>query len=298
MKIDNERLTIALTAVAAITIGLGWRIYPSSPKMVDYGEANPRNESYKPGGHDCETKALAAIPDEGKRAKKSDECAQKVEAYRQQANDLIQQTRAADAAQAQADIASQQLWAGWFQTLGGYLTLAAAVGAAYYAKKAAEETKRAAEIAKKNLAAFQAAERGHLRVWVNGASRSSEYEAIYFGIGINNYGKSPVKIIRTIFGILKSSQYAENFQYEQNYNRIIECDGEIDNLNLMIPNFPIDEVKYFGGYVEYTCRFMELHRTYFVSKIEEIDRSSGLVSSSYTHRATSVMPDRNWPSDS
>lgn len=139
----NRLLVAALAVVGAITVAIGCWTWPISPRLTDYGEANPSNGHYRAGGHKCQPSALTAIRDSGKRIRQTDACAEKSEEYRQQTNDLIQQTRAADAAKAQADIATQQLWTGWMQTLGGFLTLAAAVGAAIYARDAAAHTREA-----------------------------------------------------------------------------------------------------------------------------------------------------------
>ena len=134
----NWLLFTGLAVVGAMTVSIGWFSFPSTPNLNEYGEASPINSEYRPGGSKCEPKALAAISDKVDRLSKADACAKETEEYRQQTADLIQQTRAADAAKAQAHIGSQQLWTGWLQTLGGFLTLAAAVSAALYARSAAK----------------------------------------------------------------------------------------------------------------------------------------------------------------
>lgn len=69
------------------------------------------------------------------------ECAKALEEHRLAVNDLIQQTRAADAATAQSDLAGQAAWLAFVQAMGGFVTLVAAGAAAFYARQAA----RAAE---------------------------------------------------------------------------------------------------------------------------------------------------------
>ena len=151
----NRLLVSALAIAAAIAILIGWSTWPTSPRLTSYGESNPRNSEYRPGGHQCEPTVLAAIRDSGKRIRQADSCAKEAEEYRLQTNDLIQQARAADAATAQTNIASQQLWTGWLQTLGGFFTLCAAVGAAIYARGAEKASIKA-------LKAFHNSECGQL----------------------------------------------------------------------------------------------------------------------------------------
>ena len=144
----NWLLLAALVVLAGITVAIGVVTWPLQSALKSYGEADPRNDRYAAGGEQCQPKVLSAIGDRIERAGRATACAKEAEEYRQKTNDLIQQTRAADAAQSQTEIASQQLWTGWLQTLGGFLTLAAAVGAAVYARDAASHTRDANNIAR------------------------------------------------------------------------------------------------------------------------------------------------------
>lgn len=148
MSGSNRRIFIALGLVGIITLFIGLWTLPASFPTQQFRYDSPRNEDYRPGGAKCEPAVLSAITDAKVRLNKAENCQKQAEEYRQTSNDLIQQTRAANAAQAQADIASQQLWTGWLQTIGGLLTLAAAVGAAIYARDAASHTRHANEIAR------------------------------------------------------------------------------------------------------------------------------------------------------
>lgn len=150
----NRLLFTALGLVAAITVAVGWWRLPYSPTTQHFRYDDPRNGNYRPGGGQCDPSALARIVNAKVRLSKSDDCQEKAEEYRQSSDELIQQTRAANAAQAQSDIATQQLWMAWLQTLGGLLTLAAAVGAAIYARDAASHTRHANDIAKDSQRAW------------------------------------------------------------------------------------------------------------------------------------------------
>ncbi len=166
MSDSNRLLIAALGLVALIAFGIAWSTWPSVPRLSDYGEASPRNSQYAPGGSKCEPATLAAITSARERLREADACAKEAEEYRQNTADLIQQTRAADAAQAQADIASQVLWTGWFQTIGGFLTLCAAVAAAIYARDAAREGKRSADLAVESLTETKKVTAAQLRPYV------------------------------------------------------------------------------------------------------------------------------------
>ncbi len=151
----NRLLFTSLGLVTVITLAIGWVTFPSVSPVTQFQYDNPRNENYRPGGANCEPSALAKIAYTKVRLRQAENCQKETEEYRQSSDDLIQQTRAANAAQAQADIASQQLWSGWLQTLGGFLTLAAATGAAIYARDAAKEGKRSADEAERaNLSLY------------------------------------------------------------------------------------------------------------------------------------------------
>jgi hypothetical protein len=141
----REYASIGTVALVAIVVGiLTWPVFPS---LERYRYGNPYNSQYRPGGKQCDPAVLATGESGRERTRDTDACKKEAEEYRQNTSDLIQQTRAADAAKAQADIASQGLWTSWLQTIGGLLTLAAAVGAAVFARDAARETRRGADAA-------------------------------------------------------------------------------------------------------------------------------------------------------
>jgi hypothetical protein len=138
--------TIGITLL--VTVALAAITWPSPPVLRTYNYEHPRAGGYAAGGHECDPFGLPFIPHDGEALRKRDDCAKEAEEQRINTNDLIQQTRAADAAVAQADLAAQAIWLTFFQTLGGFLTLVAAGVAAYFAREAAEHTKRGADEAK------------------------------------------------------------------------------------------------------------------------------------------------------
>lgn len=109
---------------------------PRQPHFPAYEYGKPTSADYQAGGRGCEPSVLASIRDNGQAARERKRCAEAAEEHRLKREDLVQQTRAADAAQAQAtlnfDLARMALWG----TIGGFLTLIAAGVAAYFAREA------------------------------------------------------------------------------------------------------------------------------------------------------------------
>lgn len=157
-------LTAILGLIGSAFIWLGFA--PPAPVLPAYQYEQPRSgEETQPGP--CQPKTLSAIANHGKAASERERCAKDAEDHRLQTNDLIQQTRAANAAELQAWIGYQGELIGVFQTIGGFLTLLAAAAAALYAK-------RAADLSHKTLVATQ-------RAYIM-------YERIKSGHGMNSDG--------------------------------------------------------------------------------------------------------------
>ncbi len=162
MSRGNRNILAAIGLVALIAAIIGVATWPTVPTLERYSYERPDAEDYHPGGSQCEPSAIAAVRDGVKRLSKADACTEQAQTYRHDRSDLIQQTRAGDAAQAQAEIASQGLWTAWFQTVGGFITLAAAIAAAFYARDAAKEGKRTADEAEHSRLSYIQGERAHL----------------------------------------------------------------------------------------------------------------------------------------
>lgn len=163
---SNWRLYVAIGCVALIALTIGVGTWPSVPKLQPYSQENARADHYTPGGQKCDPETLAAGGAGRKATRQREACEKEAEEYRQNTSDLIQQTRAADAAEAQTQIASQGLWTAWFQTIGGFITLAAAIAAAIYARDASNETKRGADAADATLSHARTTSENELRPWI------------------------------------------------------------------------------------------------------------------------------------
>jgi len=146
---------------------------PNLSTLSVYSYKNPENSEYLTGSEACQPKRSSAIRDGRKAERQRDACTKEADDYRLAKNDLIQQTRAANAAEAQANLAAQAVWLSFLQTIGGFLTLVAAAAAALYARVAATETRRSADIADRmawdTAVAVQAAVEGN-----NASRRANE----------------------------------------------------------------------------------------------------------------------------
>lgn len=137
------------------TLGLGLGAIggysvPSPTVVPTYQFEAARQNGYTPAV--CRASAEDNKVNSAKRQLLVSACAKEREDHRLLTNDLIQQTRAADAAHDQALIAAQSLWLSYMQMIGGFLTLIAAGLAAFYAREAAKETRRSADAAHDDLA--------------------------------------------------------------------------------------------------------------------------------------------------
>ena len=114
MRFEWRELILPVILISTCSCIFAIAVYtlPVPPTLPAYGEADPRNQQYDPEDGDCDVSAITAIASPVERGRREHRCEKAAEDYRQATNDLIQQTRAADAANAQAKIASQQLWAG------------------------------------------------------------------------------------------------------------------------------------------------------------------------------------------
>jgi len=121
-----------------VVAGLLWGLLRPLPfSTPTYQRPKAIDAAYYPGGGACKPKP--ANPLTRRQAPvNSDSCQEAAEQHRLQANDLIQQTRAADAAWASADLTYRQTIIALTGAILGLFTLAAAVVAALYAKRAAE----------------------------------------------------------------------------------------------------------------------------------------------------------------
>ncbi|HET9640992.1 MAG TPA: hypothetical protein VFP12_17510 [Allosphingosinicella sp.] len=211
MSRDNRGIAIAAAAAVAGTAAIAALSWPDPPTLKRYAYEEARPGSVEGRGANCLPSRLAAIQDLVEAERQRIACAKEAEEHRLQTNDLIQQTRAADAAAAQAEIAKQVAWMTFLQTIGGFLTLTAAAAAAFYAREAAREGRRAADAAEKTLAHSAETARVELRPYLAVENESVYQEdeesiprRIWIRVGYNNTGATPA-----LSGMLHSEAWVE-----------------------------------------------------------------------------------------
>jgi hypothetical protein len=191
-------LAIGVGGATIFGIAIGWYwLDTKQQELPEYTRDKEVEAGYYPGGQSCNPLAIGPFPDR-EQLGYTEACQEAREEYRLKANDLVQQTRAADAAQASAKFVYPQAL---FSLLGmgfGFLTLSAAAAAAIYARRAASETKRANDIAT-NTAAIDARPWLSIRnaeITVLGFHQDDEGES--FGVmhtivcfDVHNSGKTP-----------------------------------------------------------------------------------------------------------
>ena len=147
-----------VTALGCLTLSafLAWSLYPQQPYLSGNSSYEEQQPGYSTGGRDCQPTIIAALPDR-ERFRRAQTCNEAKEQHRLQANDLIQQRRAADAADESAVYAYQQTRIAAWGTALGFVTMVAAIAAAFYARMAAMHSAEAHN-------AFIAAERPIIRM--------------------------------------------------------------------------------------------------------------------------------------
>lgn len=196
---EREGLIAIVAAAGIISALLFVGLNPREPNLPAYHYGERASADYQTGGASCDPRALATIRDNGKATIERKRCAEAAEEHRLKSEDLVQQARAADAAQAQTwlnfYLARMALWG----TIGGFLTLIAASLAAFYARDAAKASRG-------SLQAFVAAEDAHLVLdfaqgpigrWTG--EDGVEKVNYSFMVTVSNVGRSAARLQQVIF---------------------------------------------------------------------------------------------------
>lgn len=257
-----------------LTVGLGlaisavlWiQLRPRQPNLPTYQNEQSANQNYRPGGSGCQPEVLAAIRDRGQAARERERCAKEAEDHRLQSNDLVQQTRAADAAQAQADLAHQMAWMGLYGTIGGFLTLLAAGMAAFYARAAAQAAQSSLAHAADDL-------RPWLQISLEPHSGYNQREVVslYCNAILKNVGKTPAQQVR-----VATSAAPLPVEYYQKYGpqeQVVLPDADFEKWQPILPGgqttrlvsfeVPWDDVELSQGMrTKHMCPYVGVHVTY------------------------------------
>lgn len=176
----NWGFIIAVIGCVVAAIALWTFLRPVEPRLPSYQISEAVKPDYRAGGSQCEPSVIAKLP-VAEAASKRDTCEDAAEQHRLQSNDLTQQTRAADAAREGVFLNYNQAVLAVIGVIVGLFTLIAAGFAAWYAKRAADETKASAELYRKR----------------EGGRLIPKIELIDWGVGISveNVGPTQVTMI-------------------------------------------------------------------------------------------------------
>lgn len=186
----NWGLVAALLAAAIVTPSLWFQLQPREPDLPAYEYVERHAYGYYPGGRSCQPEVLTTIRDGRKAAAERERCSEEAENHRLQSEDLIQQARAANAAEAEARTSYELAWMGLYGTIGGFLTLIAAGGAALYAREAARA-------ANKSLAHNRVTSQAELRPWLELEvaaeifALNEKQGSLEYRLKVTNIGKTP-----------------------------------------------------------------------------------------------------------
>ncbi|WP_156347593.1 MULTISPECIES: hypothetical protein [unclassified Sphingomonas] len=193
--LKSEYASLGLFTVAGM-IGILW-LAPTTPILENRRFEDARTASELKQDISCQAKIIQKMPTEAAR-RKAVECSKEKEEQRLSTNDLIQQTRAADAAVAQTSLAAQGLWLSFVQALAAFITLVAAVAAALYARRASTSASDALD--------FEKARSSHVdRPWlslavsiVGNLSKNDKDETCFkIDVHIENIGSMPAHMVTT-----------------------------------------------------------------------------------------------------
>lgn len=131
---SNWSLIAAIGAIVLIV--LSWALAPPLPPSQDGSGGQAQDPSYHPGGASCSPSAIKSLPP-GERDVKRTDCQEAREQHRLNTDDLVQQTRSANASEWIAQITARQTWILIAGLNFSAIALGAAGLAAYFAREAA-----------------------------------------------------------------------------------------------------------------------------------------------------------------
>lgn len=193
MSESNRYLFAIIIGYLTIAV-VSWVLLRPPPfELTGRQDQKAQRSAYSPGSPRCYPSRISSLP-AGEASDERYRCEQAAEEYRLKSDDLVQQTRAADAAYAIVDLTYRQTLISLAAALVGLLTLGAAVYAAWYARRAAEETGRGAEAAEGSLTLSRNVSKAELRPWIatecavkrfqaDDKQISCEYEIVFSNLG-------------------------------------------------------------------------------------------------------------------
>lgn len=180
---------IALVALASF--GLWVSLKPGEPNLPRYEGLQEKAGDYHPGGPDCQPAMLRNLPSDREGIRQRDACAYEREEQRLKENDLAQQTRSANAAEAVTRLAYNQSVVLVVGAILGMWTLIAAVAAAVFARRASNSSDLSAKLAKKQVSADLISTSVRVAIWGNEGGT-------HFSFSANNVGQTTARDARLI----------------------------------------------------------------------------------------------------
>jgi len=124
--------------ICLVAAGIIWTVLrPDFPSMPTSEFKKVEETKYSPGNPACFPSRLDRLPD-GEAADERYRCEVAADEHRLQNDDLVQQTRASNAAEAAVGLTYRQMLIELAGAIAGLITLLAAAYAAWYARKAAD----------------------------------------------------------------------------------------------------------------------------------------------------------------
>ncbi|MCC4256724.1 MULTISPECIES: hypothetical protein [Sphingobium] len=193
----SNRRDIAAICGIVFTAGLlALLLYPEQPNLAGNAGYQGQAADYRAGGYDCQPQAIDALP-RRKREERAVSCKEAEEEHRLKTDDLIQQRRAAQAAEASSILTYQQTVIGALGLAFGFVTMVAAIGAAIYARYAANETRRGADYAERGLKFVAEANAADIRpyLFIDKVTADEIDDQIVVTFWLRNYGRMPARSI-------------------------------------------------------------------------------------------------------
>jgi hypothetical protein len=223
-------VAIGLVAVSLGAVAVAWHwLEVNRPEFASDPPEEEIEPGYYPGGHACDPSAVGRFPN-GKGAVETVACQESREQHRLQANDLIQQRRAANAAATAAYFSRFQTLLGIVGMGFGFLTFCAAVAAALYARRAAAATEAAVAVADRQTRPYLVFTGAKLDY-----SEDGEWYVPVLTVHLRNCGDMPATLRR-----LKFANFEPRFDDQQEWRAGWRTDGVglifADNTSIPIRN--------------------------------------------------------------
>jgi len=196
------------------------------------------------------------------------------------------------------DLAAQQITALWTAVMGGVAVLGVALSGVgvYLIWETFRETQRTAKIASDNLYAYRSAERGYCEIEISHGMASPTSDTVLYYAQIKNSGRSAVKVLTIRYEPLIDPLPLESFKGGTHEEFHVAADVTTNLQPLVRGLKNVKRFPHIGGYVEYRCKFGDLHKSYFCYAVEQSDFNPG-PDTNIGFRVKECKRERDWPAD-